>query len=97
MLHFQSVWQLWRLGVSRLYKSGKTSEALTAFQSLVDQCTDSSAVRLGDVLGLLATHHAHRAQWKQVNVRGQSIAERRASISVMKHFDGGSTLEQAVL
>jgi len=42
------------------------SESLAAFSTLVDQCTDSSAVRLGDVLGVLVTHHARHEQWKQV-------------------------------
>jgi len=46
--------------------SGKTDEAVMTFSDLVDECSDSTAVRLGDVLGVLVTHHARHAQWKQV-------------------------------
>ena len=61
--------------VGRLYKSGKAEEAMASFSALVDQCTDNSAVRLGDVLGVLVTYHAHHAHWKQVCHIQQSIAE----------------------
>jgi len=50
----------------RTYTSGKTEEALLVFGDLLNQCNDSSAVRLADVLAVLVTHHAHRSQWKQV-------------------------------
>ena len=52
--------------VVRMYMSGKTDEAVMTFSDLVDECSDSTAVRLGDVLGVLVTHHARHAQWKQV-------------------------------
>lgn len=54
----------------RLYEGGRVDEALKAFSSLVDRCSDSSsAVRLGDVLAVLITHHARSAHWKQVSIR----------------------------
>ena len=46
--------------------SGKVDEALVSFSVLLDQCTDSTAVRLGDVLAVLVTHHARHSHWKQV-------------------------------
>ena len=51
----------------RLYQSGKTDEAVMALKGLIDQCTDDSAVKLGDILGVLVTHHAYCTQWKQVS------------------------------
>jgi len=57
--------------VVRLYKDGKTDEALKALKALVDQCGDDSAVRVGDVLSLLLTHYARCAQWKQVSAAVQ--------------------------
>jgi len=77
--------RLWTC-VGRLLSSGKTDEALAAFSVLIKECTNSSTVRLGDVLAVLVRHYASQAQWKLVSHLGSATWSFLTLITIIVHW-----------